>query len=159
MQIKTRGVFLAVGILLALTIGPEMAISSFSIPAAHKVKALLNPKSSIADLPQQVTITVDGVTATYTQGTDAYDQLLALLRLRHSDGAEEQAGPISTGSVSSCGQLTIRRFGLPFRCKLTRSTANPNYMRIAIPYANSNPDVHFPLIIDYNRLGSFVRNR
>ncbi|SRR6266446_1395945 len=162
MQTKkiTRGVVLVIGIVFALAIAPEVVISTFSTSAAQKVRALLAPEAQVAALPQQVTITVDGVTATYTKGTDAYEHLLALLRLRHSDDVVEQAGPYpASGSISSCGELAIRHLGLPFRCKLARSTINPNYLQIAIPYGNGRPGYALPWIIDDNRLGGFVQSR
>ena len=155
----TRGIVLVVGLVLVLAIAPEIAISTFSTSAAHKVRALLAPEAPVAALPRQVTVTIEGVTATYTQGTDAYEHLLGLLRLRHSDDAVEHAGSYpASASTASCGELVIRHLGLPFRCKLARSTVNPNYLRVAIPYGNGRPGYALPWIIDDNQLGKLVQN-
>ena len=154
-----RRIMLTLVVVLALAIGPEIVVSTFSIGAAREVRAMLAPDAPVWELPQHVTLHIAGKTATYTQGTDGYAQLLALLRLKHSEVEVEKAGPYpSSYNTSNYGELTIRHLGLPFHCKLKRSIVNPNYLLIAIPYGNGRPGAALPWIIDDNRLGEFVKS-
>lgn len=149
----------AFGIVLVLLVAPELVIGTYSTAAAHKVRALLSPATQFESLPQQVTITIDGVTTTCTKGSAAYRHLLTLLRLRYSDDAVRRAGPYpNLGSVSRCGELTIRHLGLPFHCRLSRSTVNSNFVQIAIPYGNGRPGYALPWIIDNNQLGNVAQD-
>ena len=157
MQKTIRIAVIVVCVIFALAILPEILIGTFSTAAAHGIRALLATNAQDAELPKQVTVTIDGATATYTRGTAAYKQLLVLLRLRHSEEVVQTAGSYPSGARVPCGELMIRHLGLPYRCKLSRSTGNPNYLSIAIPYGNGRPGTAIPWIIDENRLGAFVQ--
>lgn len=146
--------------ILIFGLAPGIIISSYSTSAAHKVRSLLSPRASLESLPQEVTLTIDGNTTTINENTDSYRTLLALLRLIHSEDARKKSGEPPFGFQRvRCGELAIRHLGLLFHCKLYRSTANTNYLFIAIPYGNNRPGHALPCVLDNNKLGILARSQ
>ena len=146
--------------ILIFGLAPEIIISSYSTSAARKVRSLLSPRAPLESLPQEVTLTIDGNTTTINKNNDSYRTLLALLRIIHSKDARKKAGEPPFGeSRLRCGELVIRHLGIPFHCRLYRSTANTNYVLIAIPYGNNRPGHALPWILDNNKLGMLARSQ
>lgn len=130
------------------------------IGATQKADALLSegaeqPAPAEA-LPQRVRLTLDGVMATFTKGSPAYDQLVHLLgRVT----IESSMGPYPAFSTRRpCGDLTIVYFAIPFRCQLYRSSVNPNFMWIRLRKLTS-PGTTYPTIVDDGRLLRLVQQQ
>jgi len=153
-------IFVIICILLVFGPGSEIVISAYSCSAARKVRSLLSPSAPIEGLPQEVTLTIEGNTATFTKGSDSYGSLLSLLRSIHSENARKEAGepPLGDHKFTRGGEFVVRHLGMPFRCRLYRSTTNTNYVQIAIPYGNNRPGHALPWILDNNKLGMLVRS-
>ena len=156
---KPSAIFIIICIILIFGLAPGIVLNAYSCSAARKVRSLLSPSAPIDVLPQEVTLTIDGDTATFTKGSDSYRSLLSLLRLIRSEDAVRQAGPHPYTHGPRCGELVIRPLGVPFHCRLYRSTDNANYIAISIPYGNNRPGSAFPWLLDNNKLGMLVRSQ
>ena len=128
------------------------------VGASGKVRTLLFAKLPIEELPEQVVMNIDGHQATYVKGSASYNQLLDLFRLKYSEEVVLNAGacpPIRTGVLS--GDIMIHYFDLPYHFKVIRSLKNPNYFWMELPDGNGRPGIAYPVFIDNNQLGGFVR--
>jgi len=123
------------------------------------IHALLVPSAPVEDLPQQVSITIDGSTATFCKGTPDYDRLIELLRVARSNaGLPPSAGPYPYGGNRLlCGTLTIQFCWIPFHFNVYRSTENRNYLWIKIPKMNGYGN-SLPMIIDDGRLFRLIHD-
>jgi hypothetical protein len=102
------------------------------------------PGSHRQDLPARVTITIDGLTATFFKGTVKYNQLVALLhRFRNGEITEDPNISESFTTYSRCGQIVVNSFGIPFHFGVYRFCANPNYYWVLVPIPSGMGGLQF----------------
>jgi len=126
------------------------------VGAVRDARALLDPNAREGSLPAEVTLTLDGATATFHRGSADYATLLSALRTVDSPQAREAAGAMSpqSGRMRS-GELAIRSFGVPFHFPLDRLVASPHYLRLRLPHLD-RAGFGYHTIIDDGRLGPLL---
>jgi hypothetical protein len=126
------------------------------IGATKKVNAILSSQETVdPDLPQEVSITLDGVKATFRSGNPRYSKFVNLFGDRT---ITEALGPYPDfGTRSPCGELTVVYFAMGFHFPLYRSTVNHNFMWIRLRKLTS-PGRTFPILIDDGRLSQLIKD-
>jgi hypothetical protein len=125
------------------------------IHATRQADALLGFNDTpISYLPEQVSITLDGSTATFYRGKPDYDEFI---RLVGHPRITEALGPYPAFRTRApCGRITIPYFMIHWHFQLYRSTANHNYLWVQLRKLTS-PGRTYPVIIDDGQLSRLIR--
>jgi hypothetical protein len=148
---KIRLTIILIGCLVLLFV----VFDILNIQVTRRADALLGfTDTPISYLPQQVSITLDGSTATFCKSGSGYDEFV---RLVGHPTITEALGPYPDfGTRARCGQLTIPYFMIRWHFPLYRSTANHNYLWVQLRKLTS-PGRTYPVIIDDGHLSRLVQ--
>jgi hypothetical protein len=127
---------------------------------ASMAHAFVSANFPARNLPEQVSIAIDGSTAVFHKGSPDYNWLCAWCQTGRSDDTVlAAAGPMPTSPLhfSPCGSLTIRWLGFPSHYTLYRSTENRNYLWLKLPKLNGT-GATLVTIIDDGRLFRLIQD-
>jgi hypothetical protein len=118
--------------------------------------AILSHPENAVELPDEVEITIDGITAVFHKNTKTFNDLLAFLQKGRSDEAMNRAGspPDDFGPV--CGEMRISSYVIPSHFEIRRSDKNTNYYRIILPKLTS-PGRTAPIFTVDPRIADFIK--
>jgi len=129
-------------------------------PSTKAANAILLYPENADELPNEVEITINGITAVFNKNTKTFNDLLAFLQRGRSDETMNNAGPYPTDIGEVCGEMRISSYGIPSHFEIRRSDENPNFYRIILPKLTSpgrtlpilTADPHIVDLIKTNRI-------
>jgi hypothetical protein len=132
--------------------------ASFETKSTRQAYALFINNPDYRDLPDEVSITLDGKKAVFRKNTDSYTQLVHLLHNGLADNFILRDGKYPEFSYRPkdiCGEMVISNFGIPSHFRLVRAETNPDFYWIRLPKLTS-PGATFPAFTADPKVTEFI---